>query len=587
MQNETRRKYQTARYERSLANAQAGENASGTTVANYLIERLMQCGLEHMFAVPGDYASPFLEVVDATPGIERVANINELGSGYAADGYARFKGIGAACVQYGVGTFSLLNCTAGSFVERVPVVVISASPKASDRVLEHEKQILFHHSTGNLQADRIVFDNVTVASEILYTAEDAPGQIDRAITAMLTHRRPIYLEGLNNVWDLPCAPPVGQLGPEPMPSYPEALAALVDATFERIQGATLPVIWAGVQIQRYGLQESLRQLIEASGMYFTTTSLGKTVLDESDPRFVGTYAGPASPAITRAVMAACDCPVTIGAIITDDYLDIMKSSYGRMVAVNDEYARVGNAYYHNVRLEDFLPALVAKFRTAGTSPRTYTLPAIPADPDPGPPPTEDSGLTYNNFYDELSAFIKADDRSASSVLVLGESTSLYVFGNLFGLPRNGFVAQAAWGSLGHETGCALGVALGSGKRPFVVAGDGGFMMICQELSSMAARKCNAVVFVMSNQAYAIEQAFVDIDAFTPQGEFAPFDLLPTWDYPSLATAFGARGWRVKTIGELRSVLEEVDALQDVPALVEVVIPQKDLAPQLKRLATTP
>lgn len=165
--------------------------------------------------------------------------------------------------------------------------------------------------------------------------------------------------------------------------------------------------------------------------------------------------------------------------------------------------------------------------------------------------------------------------------------SLYVFGNLTGLPRDSFIAQAAWGSLGHETGCALGVALGSGKRPFVVAGDGGFMMVCQEISSLVRQRCNAVVFVMSNRVYAIEQAFVDIDAFTPGGAFAPFDILPAWDDQSLATAFGAKGYRAKTVKERRGILAKVKALQDVPALVEIVIPEKDLAAQLKRLAEPP
>ena len=179
-----------------------------TTVSDYLIARLKQAGLGHIFAVPGDYAGPFLEALDATQGIVRIPNMNELGSGYAADGYARYKGIGAACVQYGVGTFSLLNCAAGSFVERVPVVIISASPKTSDRRLERTKGILFHHSTGNLRADQIVFRNVTVASEIIRDAETAPSQIDRAITSMLTHRRPIYIEVLNDVWSLPCAAPI-------------------------------------------------------------------------------------------------------------------------------------------------------------------------------------------------------------------------------------------------------------------------------------------------------------------------------------------------------------------------------------------
>jgi indolepyruvate decarboxylase len=553
-------------------------------VAEYLIARLQQAGLAHLFAVPGDYASPFLEALDATPGIERVANVNELGSGYAADGYARFKGIGAACVQYGVGTFSVLNATAGSFVERVPVAVISASPTTANRRLERTQGILFHHSTGNLLADQIVFKNVTVASEVIADAGAAPQQIDRAIVAMLTHRRPIYIEVLQNVWTLPCAAPVGTLAAEVHTSDAAALAAAVDDAWERIQAARLPVLWAGVEIQRYGLQDVLQQIVDASGLHFTTTSLGKTVLDEAQPKFFGTYAGPASPALTRAVMKATDCPIALGTIITDDYLDIMAASFGVMIEVNDTEARVGYRRYRQVWLGDFLAALLARFVAAG--PRTYTLPEVPDDPTPAATGAGEA-LTYNLFYRELTGFLRRAGLFDKSTLVLGESTSLYVFGNLFGLPRDRFVAQAAWGSLGHETGCALGIALATGTRPWVVAGDGGFRMICQELSSLAAQRCNAVVFVLSNDAYAIEQAFVNLKAFTPEGQFAPFDLLPAWDYLALATAFGARGFRVRNAGDLAAALAAVEHLHDVPALIEVVIPQKDLAPQLARLAFTP
>jgi indolepyruvate decarboxylase len=557
-----------------------------TTVANYILTRLKQAGLEHLFAVPGDYASHFLQALDATSGIVRVPTINELGSGYAADGYARFKGIGAACVQYGVGTFSLLNCAAGSFVERVPVVIISASPSTSDRVLELTQGILFHHSTGDLRADQIVFENVTVASEIIEHPETAPAQIDAAIVAMLTHRRPIYLEVLSDVWTQKCAAPKGTLVPVPILSDPDSLEALVEAAWQKIESARMPILWAGVEIQRFGLQELLQKLIDASGLFFTTTSLGKTILDEKQKAFAGTYAGPASPAITRALMdKATDCIIAVGTIITDDYLGIMASSYDRMIEVNDEEARIGYQFYHQVTLKDFLAGLLARFKKSKRYPRQYPLPKV--KPETAPRVKAGDSLTYNIFYHELSAHLKREELLGDVVLVLGESTSLYVFGNLFGLPRNSFVAQAAWGSLGHETGCALGVALASGKRPFVVAGDGGFRMVCQELSSLAYHKCNAAVFVLSNNAYAIEQAFVDIKAFTPETEFAPFDVLPSWDYQALAQSFGARGFRANSVAELRAVLSDLKKLKNVPALVEIVIPQKDLAPQLKRLAEPP
>jgi indolepyruvate decarboxylase len=113
------------------------------------------------------------------------------------------------------------------------------------------------------------------------------------------------------------------------------------------------------------------------------------------------------------------------------------------------------------------------------------------------------------------------------------------------------------------------------------------MMICQEISSLVRARVNAVIFVMSNRGYAIEQAFVDLAAFKPGGHFAPFDDLPTWDYTALATAFGARAIRVERVTELLDLLEKLAGFPDGTTLVEVVLAKEDLAPQLERLAQQP
>lgn len=555
------------------------------TVAAYLVARLKQIGIEHVFTIPGDYCAPFLDVLDVTPGIQRVPNINELGCGYAADGYARLKGVGAACVQYGVGTFSLLNCVAGSFVEFAPVAIISASPGASSRLLEQHQNILFHHSTGNLHADQQIFEQVTAASIIVTNAGSAPEQIDRTLTAMLTHRKPAYIEVINNVWTQMCAEPLGELKATPPYSDPASLQAAVEAVSTAIRAAKHPVLFYGVELQRFGLQAEAQQLVDVTHIPFTTTSLGKTVLDEIQPLFAGTYAGPASVKATRELVANSDCVIALGTIITDDYLDLMAHSFARMVRVSQSETRVGLDYFATVQLHDFLPALIADLKKNPIAPRPYppSPPFAPKLPQPEPA----TQLTYETFFATLGHHLLATDLRKESVLILGESTSLYVFGNLFGLPPESFVAQAAWGSLGHETGSALGVALGSGKRPLVVAGDGGFMMVCQELSSMVRAGSDAVIFVMSNRGYAIEQAFVDIKAFDPGGSFAPYDVLPTWDYAALATAFGARAAQVTTVMELMNFLQGLNTKVAGPTLVEVVIPEHDLAPQLRRLAEGP
>ena len=551
-------------------------------VAQYVLARLREVGATHVFTVPGDYCKDFISALDADAHVERIATVNELGAGYAADGYGRVKGVGALCVQYGVGSFSALNCVAGSFVERVPVVLISASPTKANRQQELRQNVLFHHSTGDLRVDQEVFRHVTVASLVLDDAGAAPDLVDRAFVAMLQHSRPIYIEALQDIWAASCRLPNGPLVVPPAESDPAALKTMLDAAWPLLQSARAPVIWGGVEIGRFGLTGPLQDLVRRSGMPFTTTSLGKTILDEGQRQFIGTYAGPASPESTWNYLNAADCILALGTIVTDDYLNIVNTSYDKMIMVTDEEARIGYARYANVTMRDFIAGLLQRFEAGGR----HEWPMPPAPP-PFPIPAPDARLTYNSFAAELTEWMRAEKLFGSSHLILGESTSLYVLGNVFGMPANSFVANAAWGSLGHETGAALGTMLGSGKRAFVVAGDGGFRMICQELSSLEQARQNAIVFVMSNNAYAIEQAFVSLDAFKPGGSFAAFDLLPEWDYCSLAQAFGAVGRRVTTAGELREALKAAQNIKDCPMLVEVVIDQKDLAPQLYRLAATP
>lgn len=556
------------------------------TVSDYILTRLKQAGLRHLFAVPGDYAAPFLDVLESFKGIKRVSAVNELDAGYAADGYARFTGIGAVCVQYGVGAFSVLNATAGSYVERVPVVVITGSPSDQDRLQTRQYGILFHHSTGNLKADRDVFEAVTVAAEIISSAEEAPEKIDRAITALLTHHRPIYLEVYKNLWTVACERPKGKLKPPVPKSDPESLATALNVAWHRIQAAKHPVIWAGVEIQRYGFEAILLKLVEQSGFPFTTTSLGKTVIGEDHPQFIGTFADEASLALTRLVMEKADCLITLGDIITDDYVDVMEKDSLEMIVSNDEQMRVGKIVFQEVYMKDFLNGLLERFAADQKYPRKLRLPRKLRD-EPLKLASADP-LTYNGFFHQLQNFLKKNELLPSVELILGESSSLYVFSNFTGLPRDAFVGQAAWGSLGHETGCSTGVAIATGKRPVVVAGDGGFMMMCQTLSTLRRNQINAIVFVMSNHVYAIEQAFVNLDAFKPGGKFAPYDELPVWNYVALAEAFGARGFRVETVGELQRVLdEELKHEKKLPALVEVVIPKHDLAPQVERLAKAP
>ena len=562
------------------------------TVADYLLTRLKQLNVTHVFQIPGDYCKHFTQTLEHFDGVSAVGAINELDAGYAADAYGRTRGLAAISLQYGVSTFSALNAVAGAYVERSPIVVISATPGADDRQITNMYNVLFHHSTGNLNADRDVYSHVTVDTEILSTSAEAPERIDRLLVAAISHHRPVYIACYSEVWGQPCPKPSAKpLQPVIPASEPLALENAVNTAWTQITAAKSPLILAGAELLRFGLAGLLQEIIDASGFLYTTTTLGKTVLPEKGKKFLGTYSDAASiPGVHDAVTNS-DCILALGTIITDDYLILIESKYASMVRASTEEIRSGYFIYQNVTMTDFMQALLKRFLAAKGYPLKVTAPPQPPYPEPwasnSDPKYNDQPelLTYNRFFQHTMKFLADHKMFNEVVFTLGVSSSLYVATNAYGLAQNSFLSSAAWQCIGFETGAASGAQLGSGKRAWTFAGDGGFMMIGQSLSTLARNKLNAVIFVMSNGVYAIEQVYVNLASFDPGPEhkFDTFDILPKWDYMALAKAYGAAGFRAATVTELNEVLRAVKGLKNQPALVEIVIPEKDLAGQMKRL----
>lgn len=562
------------------------------TVADYLLTRLKQLNVTEVFQIPGDYVKHFTQTLEHFPGVNAIGAVNELDAAYAADAYGRTRGLAAVSLQYGVSTFSALNAIAGAYVERSPVVVISATPGADDRQITRMYDVLFHHSTGNLKADQEIFRQVTVAAETLSTSAGAAEKIDNLLIAAITHKRPVYIECYQEVWGESCPEPSNKvLQPLVEKSDPLALLNAVEQAWSQISAAQSPLIFAGVEVLRHGLSDLLKQIIEASGFLYTTTTLGKTVLDEGGDKFIGTYSDAASIKQVRDIVAQADCFLTLGTIITDDYLWFIENKYADMVLATTQQVRAGYFIYEGVTMKDFMEALLRKFQTAVGYPKGSIAPPPPSYPEPwlsNSDPYWDASpqvITYNRFFQHSMKFLHDKALLGEIVMTFGVSSSLYVATNAYGLAKNSFLSSAAWQIIGYETGAAAGAQLGSGKRAWTIAGDGGFMMMCQSLSTLARNNLNAVIFVMSNVVYAIEQVYVNMDAFKPgpQNQFDSFDILAKWDYMALAQAFGAVGFRVTTVDELVTALPQIIAVTGQPVLVEVVIPEKDLPDQMKRL----
>src|ERR1700722_9471198 len=161
-----------------------------TNIGEYLIQRLHAHGVRHVFGIPGDYVLGFYDLLEKSKLVRTINTCDEQGAGFAADAYARVRGLGAVCVTYCVGGLKVANTTAGAFAEKSPVVVISGAPGMKER----EKNPLLHHKVREFDTQKKVFEQLTVASTVLGDPQTAFQEIDRVLHAALRYKRPVYIE---------------------------------------------------------------------------------------------------------------------------------------------------------------------------------------------------------------------------------------------------------------------------------------------------------------------------------------------------------------------------------------------------------
>ncbi len=318
-----------------------GSATSSATIGQYIIERLGSLGVEHVFGIPGDYVLGLYKLLEESP-IALVGMTREDNAGFAADAYARIHGLGCVCVTYCVGGLSTCNSIAGAYAEKSPVIVLSGSPGMSERA--HNP--LLHHKVKGFETQFEVFQKITVASAVLDDPENAFSEIDRVLEAAVRYKRPVYLELPRDLVHArqvaPHRPPQGL-----PPSDPDALREAIDEAAGLLTAAQRPVILADVEIHRFGLQDELLTLAESTGMPIATTLLGKSVISEAHPLFVGVYEGAMGRAEVTEVVESADCLLMLGCFMTDINLGIFTANLdpSKCIDATSEDLRIRHHHY--------------------------------------------------------------------------------------------------------------------------------------------------------------------------------------------------------------------------------------------------
>jgi TPP-dependent 2-oxoacid decarboxylase len=539
---------------------------STATVGRYLVRRLGELGVRHIFGVPGDYVLDLMDLVIDSP-VEFVGTCNELNAGYAADAYSRLNGIGAAMVTYGVGGFSLVNAVAGAYAERVPLVVISGAPHSAHR----RAHAPMHHLATDYRLQLDLFSRVTAAAVILTQADQAPGQIDCTLQTCLMFKRPVYIEVPMDMVDMPCAAPTGPLGPPPpAPSHPEALSESLVETTAMLAAAEKPAILCGVEVHRFGLRDDVVRLLDECGYPVATTVNGKTAIPEEHPGFIGIYEGSLSRPKVRETIEQADCLLSLGAWFTDIATGgfTAKLDDAKMIAANSDRVKIKHHHYDNVYLADFVRGLIDTVQpTAGQKRHTSPAPHL-ADKEYQPQP--DAPITVARFFERINAFL--DDEM---ILVAGTGDAMFGAAELHTNKPESFLAQANYLSIGYSLPATLGVSLAvSGKRAVLIIGDGAFQMTAQELSTIVRTGVAPIVFLLNNDGYLIERAIHD----------GPYNEIQRWAYHKVPAVFGGpEGTAVHTEGDLEAALERTQKQTKELVFVEIGLDRNDATPALRRI----
>jgi indolepyruvate decarboxylase len=534
-----------------------GTDSRTMTVGDFLLGRLQEAGIGHMFGVPGDFNLELLQQMEDGGYLKWVGTCNEMNASYAADGYARLNGMGALAVTNAVGALGAINGIAGSYAEHVPVILIAGSiPLRSI-----ERGLGMHHTMADGTWDRFLGALAQVtAGQARLTPSNAATEIDRLILTAWREKLPVYMELPSDIAYLDIEVPAAPLLLAEAPSDPERLKSCAAAIADQLSRAKSPAILVDRDVDQYGVATEVMGLAEKLQAPVAVTGPAKAVIDETFSYFAGVYNGKASAPQTREAIEGSDCLLSIGYRPIDGTSgDFTATLPANTIRARGHSVDIGADNYQAVTLREVLRAVTdAVPQVSGR-----TTPQLAAAMPAGTHADGSAKLTQAAYWETLQGYLRPGD-----VLLTDNGTSYAIFG--FKLPpKCTVVASVIWGSIGYSVGALLGTLTAAPQRRHLLfIGDGSFQESGQELSTMLRHDCKPVIFLINNGGYTIERGYM--------GKTSDYNDVARWAYAELPKVYRpdttARSFVVKTVADLEKALS---APNDSLVLIESVMDPYD------------
>ena len=507
--------------------------------SDLMIRALEREGVRYIFAVPGEENIDLLESI-RTSSIELVLTRHEQGAGFMAATYGRLTGKAGVCLStLGPGATNLVTPAAYAQLGAMPMLMITGQ-----KPIKKSKQ-------GRFQIIDVVdlMQPVTkFARQIVNGNTIAP--LVREAMRLATQERPgaVHLELPE---DIAQEDTDGALL-EPVDSpRPDASENAIRDAIVMIEQARHPLLLIGAGANRKNTSRALTDFVDATAIPFVNTQMGKGVVDERNPHFIGTAALSSEDFVHEAINRA-DLIINVGHDVIEKPPFFMRHGGAQVIHVNFQAAEVDEVYFPQLNVVGDIESTMDRLARGIVSRDGWQFDCF----DQVRAHLE-SRLTR---YFEDTRFPMLPQRlvhhlrqklDEDAILALDNGIyKIWFARNYKAYHRNTLLLDNALASMGAGLPSAMMAKLLAPERQVLaVCGDGGFLMNSQELETAVRLGLDLIVIVLNDGAYGmIEWKQRDMG-------FERFGLsYQNPDFVAYAKSYGASGFRPENDEDFEKIL---------------------------------
>ena len=522
--------------------------------SDLFVKALEEEGVEYIFGIPGEENLDLLDSLKDSS-IKLILTRHEQAAGFMAATYGRLTGkSGVALSTLGPGATNLVTAAAYSQLAAMPMVMITGQ-----KPVKHSKQ-------GKFQIIDVVemMRPLTKYTHSIVSGNNIPSMIREAFRISQEER-----PGAAHL-ELPEDVAGEEAEVQPLPCSrarrPVAEGKAIKQAVEMIEKAKNPLLLIGAGSNRKMPARMLRAFVDKTQMPFISTQMGKGVLDERDPLFLGNAALSANDFLHRAI-AKADLIINVGHDDIEKPPFIMEQDSFQVIHINFLTAEVDPVYFPQLEvigdIANSIWQINERIMPQGSWDFSYSLKVKKA---------VDAHLLEgadDPRFPMLPQRFVADVREAmpsNGIIALDNGVyKIWFARNYKAHEANTVLLDNALATMGAGLPSAMGAHMVFPKRKVMaICGDGGFMMNAQELETAVRLKMNLICLILLDNSYGMirwKQANLGFEDFGLE--------YGNPDFVKFAECHGANGYRVEKTEDFVPLLKKCN---DTPGVHIVELP---------------